>query len=118
MALEDREVAEVVLSALEAVVTGGPLVPLLRAAVTKAPYVSKSQRIHLNHMLQHAAEREFIEASAPLYPGLEGAFGEVAVLKALITAERMRTDNPNKKVKFETGVVRALGLDTEFENLV
>jgi hypothetical protein len=74
-------------------------------------------RTHLDHCLKHAGEGLYIEASGSLYPGLEGAFGQIGYAKSLITLDRRRTDNPKVKMKFET-LVKQLGLQREFELFV
>jgi hypothetical protein len=76
--LSKAHVEAAVLDALEAVVLDGEFVQAVRAAVRFAPHLGRSQRRHLDHMLRHAAEREYVDASAPLYFGLEGAFWEGA----------------------------------------
>lgn len=92
------------LLALEAVVGDGEYVDALRQAVERAPLLNPSQATHLDHMLEHAAAGEYVEASAPLYPGLEGAYWAAAYATTVITPERTRIDNPNKKVGFEAAV--------------
>ena len=64
-----------------------------------------------------AAERSYVVASGSLYPGLEGAFGEVGAAKSIITADRMWKDKPTKKMSFET-MVKKLGLTQVFELFV
>lgn len=78
MRLSKADVREVVLVALETVCSDGKYVAALRAAVSKAPYLTSAQRIHLDHALEHAETGEYVKASAPLYPGLEGAYREAA----------------------------------------
>lgn len=111
--LDKAEVEAVVLDALESVIADGEFVPALRQAVAEAPHLTETQRIHLDHTLEHAVEGRYVHASAPLYVGLEGAFWEVAYVRAVVTLERKRLDNPNKDVGFET-MVKALGLEQEF----
>jgi hypothetical protein len=111
------EVEDAVLFALESVVTDGEVVVALRAAVDRAPHLEKFHRVHLDHCLEHAGDGSYIQASGSLYPGLEGAFGQIGYVKALITADRRRTDNPKKKAQFET-MVKRLGLNQEFELFV
>lgn len=108
------EVEEVLLQALEAVVTDGEVVPALRTAVANAPHLDRFPRGHLDHALEQAEKGSYIPASGSLYPGLEGAFGEVGCARALITPERKWADQPKKAVNFET-MVKRLGLDDEFE---
>jgi hypothetical protein len=115
--LTRAEVEDAVLYALEAVITDGEVVVALRAAVERAPHLAKLHRVHLDHCLEHAGEGSYIQASGSLYPGLEGAFGQIGYVRALITADRRRTDNPKKKVQFET-MVKRLGLNQEFELFV
>jgi hypothetical protein len=115
--LSETEVEAAVLDALEAVVIDGEFVPAVRAAVRLAPHLGHSQRRHLDHMLQHAADRDYIDASAPLYFGLEGAFWQAALARAVITPDRTRLDNPNKPVGFET-MVKLLGLEREFQTFM
>ena len=115
--LSEAEVEAAVLDALEAVVVDGGFVSALRAAVRLAPHLGRSQRRHLDHMLQHAAQRDYIDASAPLYFGLEGAFWGAALARAVITPERTRVDNPNKSVGFET-MVKLLGLERAFQTFM
>jgi hypothetical protein len=111
--LDKAEVEAVVVDALESAIADGEFVPALRQAVAEAPHLTETQRIHLDHTLEHAAEGRYVHASAPLYVGLEGAFWEVAYVRAVVTLERKRLDNPNKDVGFET-MVKALGLEQEF----
>jgi hypothetical protein len=115
--LSETQVEGAVLDALEAVVVDGEFVPAVRAAVRFAPHLGRSQRRHLDHMLQHAADGDYIDASAPLYFGLEGAFWEAALARAVITPERTRLDNPNKPVGFET-MVKQLGLERAFQTFM
>lgn len=115
--LDKSDVEEVVLYALGAAVADGVVIRALRDAAASAPHLDSVHRIHLDHMLEHAAEGSYVKASGSLYPGLEGAFGEIARRKAIIARERTWVSNPNKKVKFET-VVKRLGLEHEFELFV
>lgn len=115
--LDDAAVEEAVLYALEDVVRDGEFVPEVRAQVARAPHLNDSQRVHLDHMLEHAAEGKWVYASAPLYVGLEGAFWEVAYVQAVVTTQRKRIENPNKDVGFES-MVKLLGLDQEFQTFV
>lgn len=111
--LDEAEVEGVVLDALEAVVADGEFVPALRQAVAEASFLGESQRLHLDHMLEHAAEGEWVHAAAPLYWGLEGAFWEAAYRVNIVTPERTDVLNPNKQLAFET-MVKRLGLEQEF----
>jgi hypothetical protein len=115
--LNRAEVEAVVLDALESVVADGEFVAALRQAVAEAPYLGDSQRLHLDHMLEHAAEGEWVYAAAPLYPGLEGAFWQAAYEVPVVTPERMDVTNPNKQLQFET-MVKRLGLEQEFVTFV
>jgi hypothetical protein len=78
LGLPKSEVEAIVLSALEMICSDGRFVPALRQAVSVAPYMTSIQREHLDHMLEHAEAGEYVRASAPLYPGLEGAYREAA----------------------------------------
>jgi hypothetical protein len=100
------EVEEVVLHALEVVVTDGEVVPALRAAVGKARYLSPFQRTLLDNMLEQAAEGAYIKASGSMYPGLEGAFTEIGCARTVITPERRWTHPPHKPVSFDAMVKR------------
>jgi len=111
--LTESEVEAAVLDALEAVVTDGEFAPAMREAVAKAPHLGTSHRIHLDHFLEHAAQREYVHAVAPLYPGLEGAFWETAYQVPVVTPERRSLRNPNKDVGFET-MVKLLPLEQGF----
>jgi hypothetical protein len=115
--LGEAEVEAAVLDALETVVVDGEFVPAVRAAVRLAPHLGRSQRRHLDHMLQHAADGDYLDASAPLYFGLEGAFWQAALARAVITPDRTRLDNPNKQVGFES-MVKLLGLEREFQTFM
>ncbi len=84
MRLSKADVREAVLVALETVCSDGEYVPALRAAVSKAPYLTSTQRIHLDHALEHAETGQYVKASAPLYPGLEGAYREAAYATAVV----------------------------------
>jgi hypothetical protein len=61
-ALSRPEVEAAVLFALEAVVTGGEVVPAFRGAVARAPHLDMIHRTHLDHCLKHAGEGLYIEA--------------------------------------------------------
>ena len=113
----EAEVEAAVVDALEAVITDGEFVPALREAVASAPHLVDSQRIHLDHMLEHAAQREYVHAVAPLYFGLEGAFWEVAYQLPVVTPERRDLRVPNKLVGFEK-VVKLLPLEQELQTFM
>ena len=115
--LTEAEVEAAVVDALEAVMTDGEFVPALREAVADAPHLVDSQRTHLDHMLEHAAQREYVHAVAPLYFGLEGAFWQVAYQLPVVTPERRDLRNPNKLVGFET-VVKLLPLEQELQTFM
>lgn len=89
--LSRPDVEAAVLLALEMICSDQTYVPALRAAVAKAPHLTSTQRKHLDHMLEHAQEGEYVHASAPLYPGLEGAYREAAYAEAV--AERPKGSN-------------------------
>jgi hypothetical protein len=120
-ALDEDEVEDAVLRALEAVVTDGEFIPALRAEVAKAPLLNHRQRVQLDHVLEHAAEGTavgYIKASASLHPALEGAFWEAAArVRQVVTPERRWAHQPTKKAEFET-VVKRLGLEQEFQTLM
>ena len=116
-ALDSVGVEDAVFYALEGVLADGEFVPSMRTAVAHAPHLTDTQRTHLDHMLEHAAEQEYVHASAPLYAGLEGAFWEAAYAGSVITEQRTRIDRPTKEVAFET-MIKSLGLDHEFQTLL
>jgi hypothetical protein len=84
LGLTKAEVEAIVLDALEMICLDGRFVPALRQAVSEAPYMTSIQREHLDHMLEHAEAGEYVRASPPLYPGLEGAYREAAYATEVI----------------------------------
>jgi hypothetical protein len=64
--LSETEVEEAVLCAIEQVVADGQLVPSLRSELKRALDLNSSQRIHLDHFLEHAAASDYVHASPPL----------------------------------------------------
>jgi hypothetical protein len=106
------EVEEVVLHALQVVATDGEVVPALRAAVAKAPYLTPYQRTLLDSMLKQAAEGAYVTATSAMYPGLEGAFAEIGRARTVITSERRWTNPPHKPVSFDA-MVKMLKLEHE-----
>jgi hypothetical protein len=66
--LSRSEVEAVVLCALEMVFSDRRFVPALRAAVATAPHLTSTQRTHLDHMLEHAQEGEYVEQVRPCIP--------------------------------------------------
>jgi len=115
--LNEVEVEEAILFALEDVVSDGTFTSLMRAAVAKAPHLNDSQRIHLDHALEHAAEGKYVHASPPLYQGLEGAFWQVAYVKTIVTLERRDPARLSKKIEFDS-MVKRLGIPPEFKTFV
>ena len=116
-AFEREEVDEIVLFALEEVVRDGEFVATLREAVKHAPFIGDSQRVNLDHGLEHAAEGEYIKASLPLYGGLEGAFWEVGYAKAVVTLHRKDVRNTNKDIRFES-MVKRLSIEQAFKTFM
>jgi hypothetical protein len=111
-------VEDVVLDAVEAVVCDGEFVPAMRGELARARLLKRSQRMHLDHMLEHAAAREWVHASAPLYAGgLEGAFWAAGYDKLVVTVQRTDPTRPTRKVEFET-MVKLLPVPQELKTLM
>ena len=113
-ALTEEEVETVVLDALEAVAADGAFIAALRTEVGRAPHLNDTLREHLDDMLEHAEKGEWVRASGQLYPGLEGAFWEVAYAHTVVTEERKDPRNTNKAIGFET-MVKRLAIEQEFK---
>jgi len=115
--LSREEVEEAVLLALEGVVGDGQFIPALRGEVARAPYLNSSQRTNLDHAVEHAAKREYVEACASLYWGLEGAFWEVGYATSVVTLQRTDPRKTSRSVGFET-MVKRLRLGPELKTFM
>lgn len=111
--LSRAEVEAIVLLALETIYADGKYIPALREAVAVAPYVTPSQRTHLDHMLEHAEQGEYVKASGSLYLGLEGAYREAAYATTAAT----RPTGTKKALGFEK-VVKLMDLPTEVQTFM
>ena len=112
-ALSRAEVEAIVLLALEGIYSDGKYIPALREAIAAAPYVTPSQRTHLDHMLEHAEQGEYVKASGSLYLGLEGAYREAAYATAATT----RPTGTKKALGFEK-VVKLMDLPPEVQTFM
>jgi hypothetical protein len=74
-----EEVRAAIADALEQVVRGDELVPLLRKVVHAAPFLDETPRDHLDHGLEHAQRGEWRKAVLQMLVGLEGALYSAAV---------------------------------------
>ena len=111
--LSRAEVEAIVLLALETIYSDGKYIPALREAVAVAPHVTPSQRTHLDHMLEHAEQGEYVKASGSLYLGLEGAYREAAYATAATT----RPTGTKKALGFEK-VVKLMDLPPEVQTFI
>ncbi|HTD08808.1 MAG TPA: hypothetical protein VK680_07940 [Solirubrobacteraceae bacterium] len=108
-----EQVEAIILDALEPICTSSRYAGALRQAVAKAPHLNSRHRRHLTHMLEHAEQHAYIDASAPLYFGLEGAYREAAYA----TGNIARPVGSKKAIGFEK-LVRLMGLPAEVEMFV
>jgi len=115
--LTDDEVERVVLDAVEAVVRDGEFVRAMRSDLAGAPLLRRLQRAHLDHMLEHAAAGEWVNATAPLYAGVEGAFWAAGYGKLVVTLERTYPNKPTKSMAFDS-MVKLLPVPKEFKTLM
>lgn len=116
--LDPAEVEEVILDALEVVVTDGEVIPALREAVANAPYLTPFQRPLLDNMLEQAAERAYITACGSMYLGVEGAFAEIGCARMIITPDRRWTQPPHKPISFDAMVKRLQLKHEGFESFI
>jgi hypothetical protein len=111
--LTRAEVEAIVLDALEPICSNAKYIEALRAEVAKAPYLSSSQRVHLDHMLEHAQQREYVKASGSLYFGLEGAYREAAYASSQLA----RPTGTKKALGFEK-LVKLMALPAELQTFI
>lgn len=116
-ALSEAEVEAAILYALESVISDGTFVSALRAVISRAPHINESQRTHLDHGLEHAAEQDYVRACPSLYSGIEGAFWRAGYGLAVVTVDQKDPRNTNKGVGFDR-LVKLLGLDPEFSTFM
>ncbi len=111
--LSREQVEEIVLDALEPICSNPKYLAALRQAIAAAPHLNVRHRRHLEHMLEHAEQHEYVDASAPLYFGLEGAYREAAYATGGVT----RPVGSKKALGFEK-LVKLMGLPAEVEIFV
>jgi hypothetical protein len=111
--LTRAQVEAIILDALEPICSNTKFIGALRAEVAKAPYLSSSQREHLDHMLEHAEQREYVKASGSLYFGLEGAYREAAHAAMQLP----RPDGTKKALGFEK-LVKLMALPAELQTFI
>jgi hypothetical protein len=111
--LSREQVEKIVLDALEPICTNPKYLVALRRAIAAAPHLNARHRRHLEHMLEHAEQHEYVDASAPLYFGLEAAYREAAYA----TAGVPRPVGSKRFLGFEK-LVKLMGLPAEVEMFV
>lgn len=117
--LERAEVEDLLLDALEAVITEGTFTRTLARVVETAPSLDADQRDDLLHGLEHAELGEFVRAARPLIGGLEGAFWNVGREYEVIDGDRRLLDRPEKgRIHSVEVVVRKLPAAQEFRTFI
>jgi hypothetical protein len=111
--LSRAQVEGIALDALEPICTNPKYLAALCHAIATAPHLNDRHRRHLEHMVEHARHHEYVDASAPLYLGLEGAYREAAYAAGGVA----RPVGAKKALGFEK-LVKLMGLPADVEIFV
>jgi hypothetical protein len=89
--LKREAVQAAIFDALEEVVTETDMAEAVEAVLDEIPYLSTEQRLWLQHGLEHARERDWLQASLPLFAGFEGALYASALDARLIPSDSRKS---------------------------
>lgn len=118
LAFFDRErVEEIILLALEQVITRSEFIPTLREALGEAHQLEPYQLENLRHGLELAEEGKYVTAVLPLMGGLEGSIHREAVEAGIIDAGRNLVGRPRDKRANTRHIISEIGLEPQLGRL-